>query len=93
MNLFTDCFKQISFKKEREIITPQTKKELVTAHLSSSKIITKKMEAESTFAATTESLQQSSKEGKGFKYNEDGRRYHGNEEVVYIMPNDEDGNS
>lgn len=32
-------------------------------------------------------------EGKGFKYNEDGRRYHGNEEIAYMLPNDDDGNT
>jgi hypothetical protein len=26
-----------------------------------------------------------------FKYNEDGRRYHGNEHVAYVLPNDDDG--
>jgi hypothetical protein len=28
---------------------------------------------------------------QGFKYNEEGRRYHGDDEVAYMLPNDDDG--
>lgn len=33
----------------------------------------------------------SSKEGKSFKYNEAGRRYHGHDDIAYVLPNDDDG--
>jgi hypothetical protein len=33
----------------------------------------------------------SSKEGKSFKIDEDGRRYHGYDESAYLLPNDDDG--
>lgn len=34
----------------------------------------------------------SKEEGKDFKYNENGRRYHdGKDDVAYILPNDDDG--
>lgn len=33
---------------------------------------------------------QLSSSGKNYKYR-DGRRYHGNEEVAYLLPNDDDG--
>jgi hypothetical protein len=35
--------------------------------------------------------QHSSKYAKTFKHNEEGRRYHGIEEVAYLLPNDDDG--
>jgi hypothetical protein len=31
------------------------------------------------------------KEGYEYKYNDEGRRYHANEDAAYMMPNDNDG--
>lgn len=33
----------------------------------------------------------SSKEGKSFKYNGAGRRYHGHDDIAYVLPSDNDG--
>jgi hypothetical protein len=39
----------------------------------------------------TSSSQYNSEENYRYKYNEDGRRYHGDEMVAYLLPNDDDG--
>lgn len=50
------------------------------------------MNSDSTFATPDSSLQQPSlKDGKGSEYNEVGRAYHGDNEVAYLLPNDDDG--
>jgi hypothetical protein len=48
---------------------------------------------EGTTAVKIGDIKQSKLEGnQGYKYNEDGRRYHGKDDIAYILPNDDDGN-
>lgn len=46
-----------------------------------------------TSTSSIQSSQKTSKEGRSFKYNAVGRRYHGDDEVAYFLPNDDDGKS
>lgn len=59
-----------------------------SSSISSSQRVTK---STATIDTSYSQQQQSSREGKSFKYNEDGRRYHGIDEIAYILPNDDDG--
>lgn len=40
---------------------------------------------------TTPSKQISDEDSKSFKYNESGRKYYEDEDVAYLLPNDDDG--
>lgn len=109
MGIFSEFFRQLLSKKDKRnnakpgAASEKNRSINTKNNFSSNKIFsagTKSsssgMDVKSTASANlSSSLQQktSSKEGKSFKYNEDGRRYHGNDEVAYVMPNDDDGMS
>lgn len=82
MNLLSECFQQLSFKKEKK--APKSKRQSENFSYTNK---SSKMETE----PSLQQLPTTSNEGKDFKYNEAGRRYHGNDEVAYSMPNDDDG--
>jgi hypothetical protein len=99
MNIFTDCFKQLSTKKGKTAessLASSNSNNLKEKETSTAKNMSTTSESlfhnESTVADATNVSDKNVKEGKSFKYNEVGRRYHGNEEVAYLLPNDDDGN-
>lgn len=92
MAFFTTFFKQAFSKKSRK------NSSMASCKAGSSN---KKIKGTSSFSSRANSTmetnsinslrQGSTKDGHSFKYNEEGRRYHGNDEVAYILPNDDDG--
>jgi hypothetical protein len=104
MGVFSEFFKQLLSKKDRKKISSSNSSDKSinkkptsssTKSFSGTKSSLGIMESRSTTSsspATTSPLKKvSTKEGKSFKYNEAGRRYHGNDDVAYVMPNDDDG--
>lgn len=89
MSLFYEFFRRLGKKENRDPLLTANGKAGVnnTKSLSSnSKKITYNAENSEKSQETS-----SSRDGKSFKFNEDGRRYHGNDEVAYPLPNDDDG--
>jgi hypothetical protein len=93
MGLFSNYFKQLFAKRERRSSTTSSSwNGGGKNNKSTSNSLTKKSNSiASNNQISVITSQQSSKEGHSFRYNEDGRRYHGNEEVAYVLPNDDDG--
>jgi hypothetical protein len=86
MGIFSTFFGQLLSRKSKRNST-QPKSNFLHKRAHSSGMNTESLND----STATTSKQSSTKEGRDFKYNEDGRRYHGNNEVAYVLPNDDDG--
>jgi hypothetical protein len=97
MIFFSGFIRQLLSKKEKKesalsSISNNNRKNSISKILSASnKLLSSEMEYKSAVTSPISSLKQSSKDGYNFRYNEDGRRCHGNEDAAYMMPNDDDG--
>jgi hypothetical protein len=97
MSFFSTILRQL-FSKERRnsLISNSSSQEkakntqVVESNSSISKNNTSTSSQLSSYIVTSSGQLTSSKEGHSFKY-EDGRRYHADEEVAYVLPNDNDG--
>lgn len=91
MGLFSTYFKQLFSRRERRTSASSSSKNKKSTNNSLRKNSITTASNNQITATTISTSHQSSKEGHSFKYNEDGRRYHGNDEVAYVLPNDDDG--
>jgi hypothetical protein len=93
MLFFTTFFKQVFSKKDRKNPSLAPCKASVGKKLRGASSFSSKANSVAETESISSMRQGSTREGHTFKYNEEGRRYHGNDEVAYILPNDDDGKS